>query len=134
VLLAGKRIFVVEDHAGSNAIVKTLLEREGAKVFIDPWGTETIMYLKVYGPMDVILLDLMLPGQVSGFDVFEEIHQVHQFAKIPIVAVSAVSSTTAIPRAQALGFAGFISKPIDLLLFPKQIRRILAGESLWIAE
>lgn len=132
-LLRGKRIFIVEDKLKTTAIAQTLLEREGARVLVERWGTEMQLFLKIYGPMDMILLDLTLPGNVSGFDVFRELHQIYQFARIPIVAVSAADPATAIPQTQALGFAGFISKPVDLLLFAKQIERILSGESLWIA-
>ena len=132
-LLRGKRIFIVEDKLNTTAIAQTLLEREGAKVLVERWGIETPLFLKIYGPMDLIMLDLTLPGNVSGFDVFNELRQIHQFTRIPVVAVSAADAATAIPQAQALGFAGFISKPVDLLLFAKQIERILSGESLWIA-
>src|SRR5579871_6327504 len=103
--LRGKRVLVIEDNLSNKAIVQALLEREGAKVFVDRWGKELVDRLRVYAPVDLILLDLMLPGQVSGFDVFKQIHQQQEYANIPVVAVSAADASTAIPQAQALGFS-----------------------------
>jgi CheY-like chemotaxis protein len=80
---------------------------------------------------DLIILDLMLKDGVSGFDVFQRIREMPQYAQIPIVAVSASDSAVALPRARALGFSGYISKPIDEALFPKQIAQIIAGEQVW---
>jgi two-component system cell cycle response regulator DivK len=34
-------------------------------------------------------------------------------------------------KAQDSGFDGFLGKPLDPDRFPDQIRRILAGESVW---
>jgi hypothetical protein len=36
-------------------------------------------------------------------------------------------------KTRAKGFAGFIGKPIDDVLFPRQITQILAGEPVWYA-
>jgi two-component system cell cycle response regulator DivK len=51
-----------------------------------------------------------------------------------VVAVTAHHSPTEMQRARAAGFDGFIGKPIDPARFPDQIRRILAGESVWEAR
>jgi hypothetical protein len=37
----------------------------------------------------------------------------------------------AMPKAQAKGFHGFIAKPIDNYLFPKQVAIVLAGQQVW---
>ena len=132
-ILSGKRILIVEDNLSNKAIAQTILERAGAHVVTDRWGVETVERLRRCLPIDLILLDLMLPEQVSGFDVFKRIHQEPGLTQIPVVAVSAADANTAIPEAQALGFSGYISKPIDFLFFSKQIQQILSGESLWVS-
>jgi len=51
-----------------------------------------------------------------------------------VVAVSADNPSEAIPKAKSLGFAGFISKPVDQQAFPFQLQRILDGENLWLLD
>jgi two-component system cell cycle response regulator DivK len=47
------------------------------------------------------------------------------------VAVTADITSQNLSRAQAAGFDGFLAKPIDVDLFPDQVRRILDGEVVW---
>jgi two-component system chemotaxis sensor kinase CheA len=129
--LKGKRVFIVEDDLSNKVIMQMLIEQDGARVAIDRWGVDTVERLLQSMPLDVILLDLMLPGQISGFDVFQHIRRVPVFNCIPIVAVSAADASTTIPRAQELGFAGFISKPIDFMRFTKQVKAIIDGNAIW---
>jgi CheY-like chemotaxis protein len=130
--LQNKRIFIVEDNLANRAIEQMILERHGAKTAIERYGTDTIEKLKAFAPIDVIVMDLMLPEGVSGFDVADSIRQMPQFSHIPIVAVSASDPAEAMPKARKKGFSGFISKPIDFDTFPKQIARIINGEQIWI--
>ena len=48
-----------------------------------------------------------------------------------VIAVTAEASLEQINKARAAGFDGFLGKPLDMDRFPDQIRRILAGESVW---
>jgi CheY-like chemotaxis protein len=129
--LKNKRIFILEDNLENKAIAQMLLERAGATVTVDRWATETLNHLKKFAPIDVILLDLMLPGQITGYDIFQQIRQCPEFNYTPIVAVSAADVSTAVPKAQDMGFSGFISKPIDFRLFAQQIKQVADGESIW---
>ena len=129
--LKEKRIFILEDNLENKAIAQMLLERSGATVMVDRWATETLIHLNSFAPIDVILLDLMLPGQLSGYDIFQQIRQQAEFNCTPIVAVSAADSSIALPKAREMGFSGFISKPIDFRLFAQQIKQVADGEPIW---
>ena len=128
--LQDKRIFLVEDGVENRAIIQTLLERSGAKIAFDRWGIDTIKRLQMFAPVELILLDLMLPNRVTGYDVFDRIRAVSDFADVPIVAVSASDPSEAVPKTKAKGLAGFIAKPIDFEVFPLQIERILNREAV----
>jgi two-component system cell cycle response regulator DivK len=130
-LLKNRRIFLVEDDIANRAIIQMLLERNGAKTAIERWGTDTVPRIQAFSPVDLILLDLMFPDSVSGFDVFDEIRADTTLANIPILAVSAMDPSIAIPKTQAKGFNGFIPKPIEYELFVQQIASILDGEAVW---
>jgi CheY-like chemotaxis protein len=69
--------------------------------------------------------------ELPGYDIFDEIRSRPQFDAIPIVAVSAADPTIAVPKARKKGFSGFISKPVDDELFPKQLRELIDGKPVW---
>lgn len=130
-LLAGKRIFIVEDKLANRMIFKTLLERHGAVILFDNWGNETSEKLNAAQPIDLIIMDLMLPGRLTGYEVVAELRKRSVVGAIPIVAVSAADPSEAIPKAREHGFDGFISKPIDFVLFPQQLRQLLDKQQIW---
>jgi CheY-like chemotaxis protein len=129
-----KRIFLLDDNISNVTIAQLLLERQGAKVFIARMGIDAVERLRKCAPVDAVLLDLMLYDGPSGYDIFQQIRQLEEFKGVPIVAVSAADASIAIPKAQALGFSGFISKPVDFRYFPQQVQRILAGEIIWYTQ
>lgn len=130
-LLKSRRIFIVEDNLANRAITQMLLESHGAVTAIEAWGTTTLHRLREFGEVDLILLDIMLPNGMSGFDIAEEIRSQSAYSCVPIVALTATDPAETIPIAQACGFAGFISKPIDFDEFPMMVARAIAGEALW---
>ena len=134
-VLQGKKIFYVEDDLKNRAITQMILEQAGAAVRFERWGQDDVLVrLKAFAPVDLILLDLMFPRGVTGYQIFDMIRQEPEFADTPIVAVSASDPSIEIPRTQQKGFAGFIGKPIDIRLFPQQVADTLNGEQIWFAR
>ena len=129
--LKGKRIALIEDHPGNVAVITTILEMAGAKIGLESWGTNTFARLTAFMPIDLILLDLMFPNGLTGFDIFDQIRAQPTFNGVPIVAVSAMDSSIAIPETQEKGFAGFISKPVDFDTFPQQLLKLCNGQAVW---
>lgn len=129
--LQAKRIFIIEDKPGNLAIMKTLLENAGAVVNFDRWGVDTLQRLEAFAPVDVILLDLMFPGGLTGYDIFDSIKASGSFDETRIVAVSASEPSEAIPLTRARGFAGFIAKPISFNNFCTQVADVIAGQAVW---
>ncbi|MBE2195067.1 MAG: response regulator [Anaerolinea sp.] len=129
--LKGKVVFVLEDDPTNLSILGVVLEREGATMKYDRWGRETLQRIKELKPVDLILLDLNLPGAISGYDVFEQIRLDPDLKPIPIVAVSADDPVIAMPKVRSMGFDGFISKPIRFDLFGGFLARVLNGEKVW---
>ena len=131
-LLPGKNILMFEDNLENITVQKAFLEKEGANVRLFIGGT--IEELTDSLPIDVIVMDLMLPGGMSGFDFFELIKKNSKLSSIPVVAVSAMDASLAVSKSKSLGFAGFIAKPVDVEQFPEQIASIIAGKSVWDAN
>ena len=132
--LKGKRIFVVEDNVTNMAVFATTLKRLGVLVIQDAWNSGTIDVLKTRLPVDLIIMDLMLRRGTSGYDLFDSLQLDPMLKDIPVVAVSSLDPESEIPKAQAKGMAGFISKPISINKFPQQLAQVLAGEKVWITS
>jgi CheY-like chemotaxis protein len=130
-VLQGKRIFIVEDDALNRLVFRLALTKAGATVEFDGGGINTLPLLQFKMPADLILLDLMLPLGQSGYDLFQDIRTLPPYARTPIVAVSATDPTTGAAQARALGFHGFIAKPVDIDLLPRDLAHILQGNTVW---
>ena len=127
--MMGKRIFIVEDTLDNQIVFELLLERCGVQVEFDAGSTGTLQHLRAYGAVDLILLDLMLPGGLSGFDLYRDIRGCPEYAAVPIIAVSSREAGEILPLLQQMGFAGLIAKPIQFTAFVRQIRRVLQEDT-----
>jgi len=130
-MLQGKHIFIVEDNILNRVVYQITIGTQGAYLQFDRWGREAVDRLKPGRRWDLIILDLMLTGGISGFDIFNELRLMPEYNKVPIVAISASEPAVAMPKAMDLGFSGFISKPIDEAHICKQIAQLIAGEEVW---
>lgn len=132
--LVERRIFIVEDNLSNGTIMKILLEASGATVFVDRWGKDTPRRLRQAGPIDLVLMDLMLAHNQSGYDVYDQLQRETDLAGIPVVVVSASDAALELNKARQKGFQGYISKPINNLNFAATIARVLGGEQVWAED
>lgn len=132
--LTNKRVFIIEDDALNIAVNAVTLKKAGAIVIQDFWNTNIVDHLRRALPVDVVLLDLMLRHDMTGYSIFEEMQADPELAKIPVIAVSAADPGIEIPRAKTKGLNGFIGKPISVRLFAKQIASVIDGETIWYAQ
>lgn len=134
--LQDKRIFYVEDDLNNRTVVMLALRTTGAQIHFERFGhiSNTLGAMRALGPWDLILLDLMFPNSVTGYDIMRAIRLEAEYESVPIVAISAADAEAEIPRARDAGFDGYISKPIDLRLFPKQLAEVINGQPLWLTQ
>ncbi len=115
------------------AIATIYLEAQGATVKFERRGINLPQILLKSLPIDLILMDLMLPKKVQGFDLVDQVRQIPELAAIPIVVVSAADPDVAMPLARQKGLAGFISKPITPHVV-NHLADVLNGNQVWIAD
>lgn len=125
-------ILIVEDNFRNYALLARLLSFMGVKQ--TEWkrsGWRVLEFAADTLPkVDLILLDIHLPEE-DGYEVLARLREDERFRDTRIVAVTADSTGANLSRAQTAGFDGFLAKPINVDLFPDQIRRILQGETVW---
>ncbi len=135
-LLKDKVIFLVEDDVINIATMRTLLQKEGARVPFDHVGSRTIQELldiltNPHVKVDLILMDLKLLYGISGYDVLSRIRGTPDLAHIPVIAFTAADPEEEVPRARAAGFDGYISKPIERKQFVHDLCSILDRQPVW---
>lgn len=122
---------VVEDDAGGMAIIGVMMRYLGIDAFINATGEDVLPMAHAMNPNpNIIFLDLNLP-KTTGYELVKQFRSDPKFAKTTIVAVTAQDADTEIPKCKEAGFSAYIGKPISRMRFPKQLRRILAGEEVW---
>jgi len=109
--LQGKQILLIEDNADIQAFVSTVARLEGANLVIAPTGEDGLETLKNQPCLDLVLLDLNLPG-VQGWDVLGEMKSKDGSGQLPVVVFSAFTDAPTRERAIEMGAIGFIAKPI----------------------
>jgi PAS domain S-box-containing protein len=111
-LLSGT-ILVVEDEKELRIAVSKMLRRNGLAVIEAMDGTAAIQLFHAHrDEIDIILLDLTLPGATS-LEVFQEVRRVRPDAKV--VFTSAYSRETGEATLAGLHIEHFIRKPFQLV-------------------
>ncbi len=105
-----ERVLVVEDNEHAAYLLRTLLEHAGYAVSLSPDGRDALEKLTSMEPVDLMILDLMLP-YVSGYQVLIEARQNPKWQHVPIVVVTARTLEMDAVRALETGANDFVRKP-----------------------
>ncbi len=100
-----KKILIVEDNIDIHNLIKEILENKKYKVIDSYSGTEAFMVLEKE-KIDLILLDLMLPG-LNGEEIIKKVKE------IPIIVISAKLTPESKVNALLSGANDYITKPFD---------------------
>lgn len=101
-----KSIAVIEDDIHIGDMLEEVLQKNGYEVYRAYSGTEAL-YLLEQKPVDLVLLDLMLPG-LSGEEVLTYIKD------IPVIVLSAKADVENKINLLLGGAADYITKPFDM--------------------
>ena len=119
------RILVVEDNEHVAYMLNFLLRRAGYDVIAVTNGRDAQSAIENIEPVDVVLLDLMLP-YISGYQLIEEIRGNHDWLRVPIVVLSGKVLEEDIVQALDLGANDYVTKPFRPEELLARLRRIVA--------
>lgn len=105
-----ERVLVVEDNEHAAYLLRTLLEHAGYTVTVSADGRDALAKLASMEPVDLVVLDLMLP-YVSGYQVLIEARRNPRWQHVPIVVVTARTLEMDAVRALETGANDFVRKP-----------------------
>ena len=123
-MIEGTRVLVVEDDARSRKLVCDLLSLHGCEVFAAATVADGLARAIEHVP-DLILMDVQLPDG-NGTDTVVRLRADPRTAAIPVVATTALAMKGDRERFLAAGFAGYVSKPIDVHTFVPTVPAFIA--------
>jgi CheY-like chemotaxis protein len=112
-------ILVVDDLPANRDLMVRRLERSGFKVLSAASGPEALD-LVGRGSVDMVLLDIMMPG-MTGLDVLRTLRATRSQAALPVLMVTARTDSDDVVQALSLGANDYITKPVD---YPVAVERI----------
>lgn len=115
-----KRILSVEDDDGIRTSLRMALEDEGYAV-VEAVSAEEALATLAEDDVDVILVDLMLPG-MSGFDL---VRTIRQSSQVPIVIVTARSDSHDVVAGLEAGADDYVRKPFVVKELAARVRALL---------
>ncbi len=120
-------ILVVDDELRLVRLVQANLEAQGYNVLCAYEGREAVRKAAVENP-DLIILDIILPGEFDGYDVCRRIRS---FSGVPIIMLTAKALEKDKVRGFDAGADDYLTKPFgsqELLSRVKAVLRRSAGD------
>lgn len=118
-------ILLIDDDAAARRMMRRALERHGHQVTEAANGADGLTQLRELRPQ-LVLLDLRMPGELSGLDVAQQAAADGAIAHIPIIIVSASAHDAMRESTMQSGCAAFIEKPVDFAELHATIARVLS--------
>ena len=120
------RVLVCEDQDAIRQMITTLVGSSGHEVVGVSTGSMAVEKASTE-PFDILLLDLMLPGQLDGFQVCERLRAQESTKSLPIFIISAMDDPDSRTRAKTAGATDFFGKPFRPLELLKHIQGLAAS-------
>jgi len=119
-----KRLLAVDDEPGNLMVIEAALEPLGIEIVRAANADEANRAMQTL-PIDLVLLDVMLPGQ-SGIDLCRDWRDYELQPTAPILIVTALGAETHRAEGLKAGADDFLEKPIDVDGLTRRVR-------LWMA-
>src|SRR3954453_16214516 len=116
-------ILIVEDNAATATLQKRAVERAGYRAIMAQTAEEALKAIRS-GPIDLILLDNRLPGEMSGLEFLTTLKALA--VDVPVIMVSGSEHEGVVIQALRSGARDFIRKDINYLEYlPQAIAAVL---------
>jgi len=121
------RILIIEDNEKNRKLFTLVLGAAGHESLLAANGEAGLMAAKELQP-DLILMDIQMPV-MDGISAFKALQADEKTRAIPVIAVTSYAMKGDLERFIAMGFSGYMAKPIDVNAFTKMV-----GETLKAAH
>jgi CheY-like chemotaxis protein len=118
-------LLVIDDEPYIGRMIQMQFERGPYRVSMTGDGPAGLAFLQEHGDVALVLVDLNLPGGLSGLDVIERARREPATAAVPFVVLTATGQQGQLEQAHALGAAGLVTKPFSPNKLYQQVGALL---------
>ena len=105
------RILIVDDDQDAREILNRLLASEGYECLTADGGERCLEIVRAE-PVDVILLDVMMPG-MDGIQVCDEIRRDEKLRSIPVILLTARDDISTRSQGMERGVSEYLTQPVN---------------------
>jgi CheY-like chemotaxis protein len=116
---------IIEDDKVSSFFLDKVMKSENVKTFRASDGEEGLKIFKANPEINLVLLDLKLPG-MSGFEVLKELRKINN--KVPVIAQTALAMIGDRKKCLDAGFDEYIAKPLNANILMSKIGKFVIVE------
>ncbi|WP_214169679.1 CHASE2 domain-containing protein [Geoanaerobacter pelophilus] len=120
--LGTEHILVVDDMPEQIEVASKMLSKLGYRVDTATSGEEAVAFLRS-NKVDLIVLDMIMPGGMDGLETYQQIREIHPEQKV--IIASGFSESERVVTLQKLGAGEYVQKPYTLERFGVAVRKEL---------
>ncbi|MGB0661902.1 MAG: transporter substrate-binding domain-containing protein [Mangrovicoccus sp.] len=119
---AGQTILLVEDEMQLLAVMESTLEDLGYRVITASSGKEALAQIEDGQQFDLLLTDVVMPGQIDGFELARRIRQT--YPQLPVIYTSGYTGYTASEMGEVQ--APLLQKPATPMELSRAIKAVMS--------
>lgn len=119
-----KTILIIDDNYQNTKLFRDILQVNGYAT-IEAVDAKKGIELAIARKPALILMDIMLP-EINGFEAVRLLKSDERTKAIPVIALTSFAMTGDKEMAFKAGFNGYITKPINVREFVKEIAKIIS--------
>lgn len=109
-----KRILIVDDNSELRTLIRMTLDDEGYELLEAADGQQALSRAAEFEP-DIVILDVMMPGGLDGFEVCTRIRQTVAGATAHVIMLTAKTQLEDMNAGVAAGANDYLTKPFSPL-------------------
>ncbi|HLT21935.1 MAG TPA: response regulator [Bacteriovoracaceae bacterium] len=115
-------ILVIEDEKDIRDLISFQLKSKGHEIIGVDRAEDAVSLIENNHPIDLFIVDWMLPGQISGLDFIKSVKNYEKYKETPIIMITALTQPENIVAGLDAGANDYISKPFDLKVLEARVR------------
>lgn len=108
------KILIADDEPNILVSLEFLMKREGFDVSVARDGVEALAAIREQQP-ELVLLDVMMPGSLDGYQVCQKIRQEPGLCNIPVILLTARGQQADFEMGRQAGADAYLTKPFSPL-------------------